>query len=206
MNIFDFIGSAVCHQMAERSFIWGELQSPVCARCTGIEAGMLFGVAFFWLAGRQKGNRPFSLGGSLLAALSFLPIAIDGVGSYLGFWESSNLLRVVTGAMAGYGLPGLFLLAANFQPGQKNDRPIYANLWEQAGLLAITLVYGLLVWKGWLPYGTVALVTSLGVVCFYGGFVFLLLRLLAGKKELPVFRLSALGSLCIICLMGGWIG
>ncbi|MBM6828781.1 DUF2085 domain-containing protein [Anaerotignum lactatifermentans] len=206
MNLFDFIGSAVCHQMAERSFIWGDLQSPVCARCTGIEAGLLFGTVFFLLAGRQKGNRPFSFGSSLLAGLSFLPIAVDGVGSYLGFWASNNLLRVVTGAMAGYGLPGLFLLAANFQPGQRNDSPIYARLWEQAGLLALTLVYGLLVWLGWLPYGTVAVITALGVICFYGGFVFLLLRLLAGKREWPFLRLSALGGLCLVCLMGGLVG
>lgn len=205
MNIFDFIGSAVCHQMAERSFIWGDLQSPVCARCTGIEAGLLFGVVFLWLAGRKNGNRPFSLGSSLLAGLSFLPIAIDGVGSYLGFWESTNLMRVVTGAMAGYGLPGLFLLAANFQPGQQNDIPIYTHVWEQAGLLAVTLVYGLLAWRGWLPYGTVAIITAFGVICFYGSFIYLILRLLAGKKRWPVFRLSLLGSLCVIALIGGLI-
>lgn len=93
MKVFDFFGSAVCHQMAERSFFWGSCQSPLCARCTAIEGGIVLGVIFLWLAGRKDGNRPFSPSGMVLAALSFLPIAIDGVGSYLGFWQSNNLLR-----------------------------------------------------------------------------------------------------------------
>lgn len=53
MNVFDFFGSAVCHQMAERSFFWGSCQSPLCARCTAIEGGIILGVIFF-MAGRKK--------------------------------------------------------------------------------------------------------------------------------------------------------
>lgn len=152
MNVFDFFGSAVCHQMAERSFFWGSCQSPLCARCTAIEGGIVLGVIFLWLAGRKDGNRPFSPSGMVLAALSFLPIAIDGVGSYLGFWQSNNLLRVLTGALAGYGLPGLFLLAANFSPAKENINPVYKNTGEQIGLLLAAVAYGLLVWLGILPY------------------------------------------------------
>lgn len=53
MNVFDFFGSAVCHQMAERSFFWGSCQSPLCARCTAIEGGIILGVIFL-MAGRKK--------------------------------------------------------------------------------------------------------------------------------------------------------
>ena len=141
MNVFNFFGSAVCHQMAERSFFWGSCQSPLCARCTAIEGGIILGVIFLWLAGRKDGNRPFSPSGVVLAALSFLPIAIDGVGSYLGFWQSNNLLRVLTGALAGYGLPGLFLLAANFSPAKENVNPVYKNTGEQIGLLLAAVAY-----------------------------------------------------------------
>lgn len=202
-DLFDFFGSAVCHRMAERSFMWGDLQSPVCARCTGIEAGILFGVLFLWIAGRKNGNRPFSLSESLLAGLSFLPIAVDGVGSYLGFWQSNSFLRVVTGALAGYGLPALFLLAANFQPGGENLAPVYRNVKEQILLLAVSLAYGLLVWQGVLPYLPVAVISVFGIVCFYGSFVFLILHLIVQKRKIPVFILSALGSLLIIFIVGG---
>jgi uncharacterized membrane protein len=37
----------------------------------------------------------------LLLILSLVPIGIDGVGQLLGFWESSNLIRVITGMAAG---------------------------------------------------------------------------------------------------------
>ena len=195
MNVFDFFGSAVCHQMAERSFFWGSCQSPLCARCTAIEGGIVLGVIFLWLAGRKDGNRPFSPSGMVLAALSFLPIAIDGVGSYLGFWQSNNLLRVLTGALAGYGLPGLFLLAANFSPAKENINPVYNNTGEQRGLLLAAVAYGLLVWLGILPYFLVALVSAVGVVCFYGCFWFLILRTMTAGKKFPCFPLSMAGGL-----------
>lgn len=198
MKLFDFFGSAVCHQMAERSFFWGSCQSPLCARCTAIEGGIVLGVIFLLLMRRKKGNHPFSASGIWLAALSFLPIAIDGVGSYLGFWQSNNLMRVLTGALAGYGLPGLFLLAGNFSPQKKNDQPIYKNTREQAALLLISVAYGLLVWLGVLPYLFVALVSAVGVVCFYGCFWFLVLRTAAAEKNFPCYGVSLAGGLLTV--------
>ena len=208
MNIFDFFGSAVCHQMAERSFLWGNMQSPLCARCTGIEAGVFFGILFLWGKKRKDGNEPFSLPCAVLLALSFLPFALDGAGSYLGFWESNHFRRVWTGAMAGYGIPGLFLLCANFQPGEVHDKPIYAHIREPLGILAITLLYGLLVWKGILPYALVAWVSSLGVIGIYGCFWYLFLRLLGGRRKVPYTLFSFLGAVLTVFLVGGirlWI-
>lgn len=208
MNIFDFFGSAVCHQMVERSFLWGNMQSPLCARCTGIEASVFFGVLFLLVKKRRNGNEPFSLSCAILIAISFLPLAWDGVGSYLGFWESNNFCRVLTGAMAGYGLPALFLLCANFQPGEIHDQPIFQHIWEPLGLLAGALLYGILTWAGILPYFLVALVSSLGVICIYGCFWYLFLRLLGGKRRIPYFCFSLLGAVLTIFLLGGlrlWI-
>ena len=73
MNVFNFFGSAVCHQMAERSFFWGSCQSPLCARCTAIEGGIILGVIFL-MAGRTKRRKStvFALwhgaGGFILSA------------------------------------------------------------------------------------------------------------------------------------------
>jgi uncharacterized membrane protein len=38
------LGHAICHQRPERSFFWGEVAWPVCARCTGIYMGAAAGV------------------------------------------------------------------------------------------------------------------------------------------------------------------
>lgn len=195
MYIFDFFGSAVCHQMVERSFIIQGIQTPLCARCTGIEAGFLFGWLFLILFHRKYGNQPFSLAGILLAALCFVPIGIDGGGSYIGLLKSNNFRRVVTGALAGVGLPALFLLVANFQPSIQNNTPIYRNIWEQVGLLLFTLLYGLAVYFGYLPYTLVAVVSALGVICFYGSFWFLIIRLLTIHKKFPCILTAFAGGL-----------
>lgn len=195
MDIFDFFGSAVCHQMPERSFLIDGIQTPLCARCTTIEAGFLFGWLFLIVFRRKKGNQPFSLVCILLAALCFVPIGIDGGGSYIGLFESSNFRRVVTGALAGVGLPALFLLVANFQPKIQNHMPIYRNVWEQVGLILFTMLYGLAVYFGYLPYHLVAVVSMLGVICFYGSFWFLVLRLLTIHKKFPCFLTAFVGGL-----------
>jgi uncharacterized membrane protein len=33
--------------------------------------------------------------------MSLIPIGIDGVGQLLGFWESTNIVRVITGVIIG---------------------------------------------------------------------------------------------------------
>lgn len=201
MHIYDFFGSAVCHQMAERSFYIAGIQTPLCARCTGIEAGFLFGWLFLLLCRRTKGNQPFSLAGILLAACCFIPIGIDGGGSYIGLLESNNFRRVVTGSLAGVGLPALFLLVANFQPQAQNQTPIYRNIWEQVGLLLFTLLYGLAVYFGYLPYTLVAVVSMLGVICFYGSFWFLVVRLLTINKKFPCIWTAFAGGLLTASLV-----
>lgn len=68
---------------------------PLCARCTGIYVGVLLAFCFLLLKRRMDAGRPFSKGQAMLTALMILPIGIDGLGSYFGFWESNQLLRVL---------------------------------------------------------------------------------------------------------------
>jgi hypothetical protein len=52
------IGSAVCHQLPERSFyLWGR-QLPVCARCTGLYAGAAFAALLVWSSLRLRVSVP----------------------------------------------------------------------------------------------------------------------------------------------------
>ena len=66
----------------------------------------------------------------MLTALMILPIGIDGLGSYFGFWESNQLLRVLSGSLVGAVVPGFLLLAVNFDPVQGNKQPIYEHTME----------------------------------------------------------------------------
>ena len=51
------IGSAICHQLPERSFHLWSAQMPVCARCTGIYFGAVIGATAGALSRRAKALR-----------------------------------------------------------------------------------------------------------------------------------------------------
>ncbi|MGA1819387.1 MAG: DUF2085 domain-containing protein [Thermoplasmatota archaeon] len=93
-----------CHGDPSRSFWWRGRPMPLCSRCTAfypmVPLGLLIGIflTFFfdppsWLA---------------LLVFSILegPLVIDGLSQYQGMRSSNNLIRAITGAMAGAGIGG----------------------------------------------------------------------------------------------------
>ena len=81
-----------CHQIPERSFFIRGKQFPICARCTGILVGYLIGIIYLLVTSKYN----------LILELSLMvPLAIDGIGQYLGFWISNNTRRFLTGILAG---------------------------------------------------------------------------------------------------------
>jgi uncharacterized membrane protein len=86
-------GDANCHQRAERSFFLNGNQMPFCARCTSIFLGLAIGAAIliflslelhiFWIL------------------LGLVPMALDGGIQLLTDYESTNLMRFLTGSLAG---------------------------------------------------------------------------------------------------------
>ena len=90
------LGDIMCHQKAERSFFISGNQIPFCSRCTGIFLGLSIGlmIAIF---------KKLRLDGKFIILLitAFVPIGIDGIGQLFGFWESNNLIRIITGLSAG---------------------------------------------------------------------------------------------------------
>ena len=100
--LFRFFGFLGCHQRPERSFFIRGRQLPLCARCTGILAGYVLGGALFvfglvppvWICG-----------------LALLPSLIDWVLQTFFFRESTNIRRLATGFLFGWGLITLALSA-----------------------------------------------------------------------------------------------
>ncbi len=89
-------GDRLCHQKEERSFFINGNQMPFCSRCTAIWLGLAFGLGFMVFY-RIELNERFVL--AILIGLA--PIGIDGIGQLLGFWESTNVIRVITGLLIG---------------------------------------------------------------------------------------------------------
>lgn len=87
-----FYGIFYCHKLPERSFFWQGRQFPLCSRCTGIALGYILGIVllpFF--------NTPAPWSYFVMS----LPLVIDGIFQHYGYWESTNLIRFITGILFG---------------------------------------------------------------------------------------------------------
>jgi len=89
-------GDRMCHQKADRSFFINGNQMPFCSRCTAIWLGLAIGLGFLVFY-KLPLNEKFLL----LIIIGLVPIGIDGVGQLLHLWESTNIMRVITGFLIG---------------------------------------------------------------------------------------------------------
>lgn len=98
-RVIHLVYSTVCHQMPERSFFIFGHKMAFCQRDFALYgaillAGMLYGL----LRPRVK---PAPLWVAILMAV---PMAVDGTGQLLRFWESTWWSRVITGVLFGVAL------------------------------------------------------------------------------------------------------
>ena len=89
-------GDRLCHQKADRSFFINGNEMPFCARCTAIWLGLAIGLGFMVFY-RIELNEKFIF----LILLGLVPIGIDGLFQLFGFWESNNVVRLITGLLVG---------------------------------------------------------------------------------------------------------
>jgi uncharacterized membrane protein len=101
--------SRVCHQLPERSFAVAGHPLAVCARCTGLYAGLAFGVLLFPLA---RSLRSTETPARLWLFIAAAPTALDFLLGFLGVWPNTHFSRAATGALLGavaafFIVPGL---------------------------------------------------------------------------------------------------
>ena len=91
-----WIGDAECHQIAERSYFLNGNQMPFCAR----DLGLFFGIAaaFGFVAFYRFKINP------ILVLIALVPIGLDGGLQLVTDYESNNILRLLTGFLAGAAL------------------------------------------------------------------------------------------------------
>jgi len=95
-NLLYSSGDVLCHQKSERSIIINGNQMPFCARCTAIWLGLTIGLVFMFFYKIGLNDRFV-----FLLLIGLIPIGIDGIGQMVGLWESTNILRVITGLIIG---------------------------------------------------------------------------------------------------------
>ncbi len=173
------IGYAVCHQIPARSFHLAGQALPLCARCTGIYLGTLFGIVGMALMRRYHSTElpPTAL---LLTLLTFTALmGVDGVNSYLTFfpklphlYEPQNWLRLTTGTLHGLTMSALVFPIMNggfWHSSRTRTEPVIKNFQELLLLLmgGVALILIVLWEQPFLLY-PLALLSTLGVVLMLG--------------------------------------
>ncbi len=132
------LGFALCHQLPERSISFGGRSMPVCARDAGLLAGFFLVLLILALPGRRGAAWPRK---AVLVAcgLGIGWLAFDGLSSYVGVRETSNVLRFLSGLAGGAGLAvPLAVLFNRYVLGESRERSIFTRL--RAGAIATVLV------------------------------------------------------------------
>lgn len=80
-----------CHRLSSRSFFVRNRQFHVCARCTGLITGYVISPLLL----------PVSFYASKIFIVSCAALVLDGVTQLIGWRESNNRLRLLTGFTTG---------------------------------------------------------------------------------------------------------
>ncbi len=131
IQVFNFIGSLVCHQRPERTLFIGGQYLPVCARDTGAFIGLLLGYVLVLFLRRKAAKGPPNL---YLSSAMMLPLLVDSFGQILGFWTSTNALRLLTGLLFGTALTP-FLIYAHSLSFLKGKVPLVRKLEPENAVL-----------------------------------------------------------------------
>jgi hypothetical protein len=143
----------------------------------GIYAGLAIALAYLLFIGRRGATRlpPMSLVVVLVGLIAVM--GFDGLNStawdiglpYL--YAPNNLLRLVTGLLAGVGIAPFILFAVNTSLWQESrPRAVMGSFKELLGLLAVESLFflGVVLGMPWLLY-PVSLITAGGVVVAFWG-------------------------------------
>lgn len=157
----DALGFGVCHQIAGHSFTIGGHQLPLCARCSGIYLGALS--AFLLLAVlRRRASRFPARHMIAIFGVFFGAMVLDGINSTFqafgsGLWDSNNLLRLLSGTLAGVSVAFMFYPVFNmslWHPDVAQREKVIEQPFELVGyMVAAGLLVALVLDAGdWLYY------------------------------------------------------
>ncbi len=117
--MFDFfvdqIGFSVCHQIPDRTLSFSSILMPVCARCSGIYIGFVISTLVLFLMYRKRQSLIAPVYAIIIFIVFISAAAIDGFLSYLQIYETNNLVRLITGYMAGIALAAIVMPLFNYQ-------------------------------------------------------------------------------------------
>jgi uncharacterized membrane protein len=111
----EIVGFSVCHQLDSRSLIFGETVTPLCSRCAGIYMGFVVAAVILFIMFRKKQSELPPLYIMIILAVFFISTIVDGLASYLGLYETNNILRFTSGILCGAAIITVLYPVFNFQ-------------------------------------------------------------------------------------------
>jgi uncharacterized membrane protein len=145
----------------------------MCARCSGIYLGVFASYAYLVIRRGFRVNSIPKIAYSLIIAAFILPMAFDGLTSYIGLRETTNDLRVLTGTLAGSVLPifAFPLLSPELilaEEKRKEEYPPFTHWYDLliwAAFVGFLLVLSFQTW-GWL-YWLLTALSSIGLLAIF---------------------------------------
>ncbi|MDR3137157.1 MAG: DUF2085 domain-containing protein [Coriobacteriales bacterium] len=159
-QIVYFFGRGLCHQYTSRSLEAGGIYFGVCARDTGIYLGLVFTIVAICLLYARGRTHPSGMPPSwtvACCALLMVPMILDGISSYSGMRETTNLTRYITGYLCGSAV-GILAAPALLRMWRAN-RPelrMLAAPGDFIGVLCASYALGALFFAGYHLLGVAA--------------------------------------------------
>ncbi len=201
----DALGYAVCHRFEFHSFMLGERQLPLCARCSGMYLGAVLGLLYFSILHPRKAGYPH-LKTWLVLGLFALGFAWDGVNSFLGMlitdtlaqinpglhqalssvvlYQTQNWTRLLSGSGMGLVMASMLYPAFNQTAWKEVDlQPALSGFSSLAPLVGLGLLLDLLVLsENPIVLYPLALISAIGVLLLLG-LIYTMILLMAFRHE-----------------------
>lgn len=148
----DAIGYAVCHRIDVRSFHIGNIQLPLCARCSGMYLGAMVGLIYQSVISRRRIGTP-SWQIIVPTSIFVLLFVVDGLNSFIslfsdgaGLYQPNNSLRLLTGTGMGLAIAVALVPAFNATAWKMIDpRPVFINFRSFFFMVLIALGFSSLI-------------------------------------------------------------
>jgi uncharacterized membrane protein len=186
-DFFNLAGSLICHQLPERSLYAGGTVLPVCARDTGIYAGIFTAMLFLLLMRRLGAQKPPHTAAAVFMCALMLPMVLDGLLSYTGIIRTTNTARLFTGALFGLPIPFFLVPAAHFDVYGANEKPVLRNLAELIPVYAFLLALCVLLLKGLVPYVAAGLIFVVGLLFLLSRLCYTILKRMKRLRTGPLY-------------------
>ncbi|MEH7501313.1 DUF2085 domain-containing protein [Neobacillus drentensis] len=205
-EVLHFFGRAICHQLEERSLQAAGETLSVCARDTGIYLGIFSSLTYLHIFKRHRDITIPSVKISFFLLLFMVPMMIDGLGSYLHLFESTNVRRLVSGTGFGFVLPYFLYPLLSARVLENTSEPVVMGSKDLLVPLLLCSVLGGLVFWGALPHYVLDSFIILTVIVWFSlcaSFLFSSVR--SNRLKWPLSILISLGSLSILSLLHAWV-